>query len=69
MKFAKILTALTMSALPAAAIAHPVHVAETGHGHSHWLAIAAFVAIAGIGYALLRRRNADAEGKIPSERG
>ncbi len=69
MKFAKIFAAMTLSVLPAVAIAHPVHVAASGHGHSHWLAIAALVGIAGVGYALIRRRHADAAGKLPNGRG
>ena len=36
--------------------AHGGHVAEAGHGHSHWLAVAALGAIAIVGLAWLWKR-------------
>jgi hypothetical protein len=38
------------------ALAHPEHVADLGHGHSHWLALAIFAGLAGAGVALWMRR-------------
>ncbi len=33
----RILTLLGTAILPSAAFANPGHIADTGHGHSHWL--------------------------------
>ncbi len=52
----KALTVLGAAATASAALAHGGHIAEAGHGHSHWLAVVAFGAIAVIGLGLLRHR-------------
>jgi membrane protein DedA with SNARE-associated domain len=44
--------AILLAALPAtAALAHSGHVADGGHGHTHWLAIVALVGAAAVGAA------------------
>ena len=50
------LTVLGAVTSGSAAFAHGGHVAEAGHGHSHWLAVAAIGAIAAIGLGLLYKR-------------
>jgi hypothetical protein len=56
MKFL-ILTILTTAALPAVAHAHPGHIAEQGHGHSHWF-IYVLLACAVLAFAGLIRSKA-----------
>ena len=49
-----------------AALAHPEHVADLGHGHSHWLGLAIFAGLAGAGIALWVRRRTVAARRAPS---
>jgi membrane protein DedA with SNARE-associated domain len=51
---------ILLSALPGtAALAHTGHIADAGHGHSHWLAIAALVGAAAVGAAAWLRWRTD----------
>ncbi len=51
-----VLSVLGLVAASSASWAHGGHVAEAGHGHSHWLAVAAFGVIAAIGLGWLWNR-------------
>ncbi len=53
MKTVSIIAATLLTATPA--FAHPSHVSAAGHGHDHWLAIAAFAAIVGVAVTAWRR--------------
>jgi len=51
---------ILLSALPGtAALAHTGHIADAGHGHSHWLAIAALVGVGAVGAAAWQRRRVE----------
>lgn len=59
--------ALTLIALPGAALAHPGHVTEVA-GHNHWLGAAALgLAIAVAVWAALKSRKKDEEPEIAAE--
>jgi hypothetical protein len=45
----RILTLLGTAILPSAAFANPGHIADTGHGHSHWLL---YLLLAGVLFGL-----------------
>jgi len=51
-----LIAAILTLALPAQALAHPGHVAEAGHGHSHMVALAilALLALAALGWLVAR---------------
>jgi len=49
-----ILTLLATAALPGAALADPGHIADQGHGHSHWF-IYVLLVCAVLGFAALMR--------------
>lgn len=50
---------IVLAGLPAAALAHPGHVADAGYGHTHWLAVAAVAGAAVVGATTWLRRRAD----------
>ncbi len=50
----RILTILATVGLPATALADPGHIADSGHGHSHWL-LYALLACALFGVAVWAR--------------
>jgi hypothetical protein len=51
---------ILLAALPGtAALAHTGHIADAGHGHSHWLAIAALVGVGAVGAAAWQRRRSE----------
>jgi len=56
----RILTILATVGLPATALADPGHIADSGHGHSHWLVYLLLVC-AGVGLTVLIRARAKAQ--------
>lgn len=52
-----ILIILVTATLPGAVFAHPGHIAEQGHGHSHWI-IFVLLACAVLGFAAQIRSKA-----------
>jgi hypothetical protein len=56
MKTLTLTTAIALLATPA--LAHPEHLANAGHGHSHWLALVIFGGIATYAAMTMMRRRA-----------
>ncbi|WP_213161753.1 DUF6732 family protein [Kaustia mangrovi] len=50
------LAALFTLSATTAALAHPGHLADEGHGHSHYIALAIFLGVAAISAGLVLRR-------------